>query len=387
LIGEVLPSETEKTEFDIVASTNYKFAFDLAFHKPIDIDLSKIEAPFYNIKIEDEKIKEELEKYRKNNGSYVDTDKATEDGTLVVSLKELKEGTEDVKRTAENQMVILKKVNEKERKNLMKLNPGDKKTIKIKEVFENETDLAYLLGIDKERLPEISEEFELTLEKIQKFEEAEMNQEFFDKVFGKEKVKSEEEAMEEMRRLYKENFEKQSKERFMVDLKNVLMSQIEIPLPENFILRWQKQVQKKTEEELKENMPFIIEIMKWDRISSTLAKQMEIKVEYADILSIQKTNIMRMLYQYGINSSMLTDEMITNYAAQDLEKMKEEDKRSLYYEAFENKVLQAGIEKAIKSEKEITFEEFEAIYKAEYEAQQEKAKKLKKTEEVEQNAE
>jgi len=380
LVGEILPSEAEKTEFDILTSKNYKFAFDIAYHKPLEIDLSKIEAPYYNIKVEDEKIKQELEKYRKNYGQYIEIEEATEESTIVVDLKEIKEAEEKI--SAEKQMILLNKVKEEQRKQLMSIKKGETIKVKIKEVFDNETDLAYTLAIDKSKISEISEEFELTLVKIQKYQEAEMNQEFFDKVFGKDKVKSEEEAIEEMRKIYKENFEKQSKERFMIDLKNTLMSQIEVPLPETFIIRWQKEVQKKTEDQIKKDLPFILEIIKWNRISTVLAKQMDIKIEYNDILGVQKTNIERMLFQYGINSSMLTDEMLTNYAAQDIEKMKDNDKRSLYYEAFENKILEAGIEKAKKNEKEITFEEFEAIYKSEYEAQKEKAEKLNQTEKV-----
>ena len=66
--------------------------------------------------------------------------------------------------------------------------------IDVKKAFENETDLAALLKIDKEKLAEIRHEFQgYHLNRFPVLKKPEINQELFDKVYGQDVVKSKEE--------------------------------------------------------------------------------------------------------------------------------------------------------------------------------------------------
>ena len=76
------------------------------------------------------------------------------------------------------------------KKKFMGLKAGDVLDIDVKKAFENETDLAALLKIDKEKLAETGHNFRVTIKSVSRFDKAEINQELFDKVYGPDKVKS-----------------------------------------------------------------------------------------------------------------------------------------------------------------------------------------------------
>lgn len=367
IIGEILPSETEKTEFDIENSDTYKFAFDIAFYKDLKIDLQDLKVPFYNIKIDEQKLDEEINNLKKRYGKYEDSEVSNSKSLLELEIKEL-----DGEKVKENGIVrqnvglLVERLKPAEQKTFENKKIGDTFIVNVKNLFENQADLRYFLSVEQDQLEQISEFFEVKITKIQNFVEAELNQELFDKAFGKDKVKTVEEAKEELKRIYKENYQKQSLERFYIDIKNELMNKYKVPLPEEFVVRWQKDRQNKTEEEIRKNLKFILEVLKWDRILTVLAKQLEIKVEYDDLLKSQKNYLIEMFINYGLDTSFLSDDTLTHYASENLKKMKDDEIKSLYINTFERKILEALADKVQKVEKEITFEELKKIYDEEY---------------------
>ena len=63
----------------------------------------------------------------------------------------------------------------------------------LKKAFPNETEIASILQIDKEKVSDLPNDFDFRVNEISSFVNAEINQELFDKLFGADLVKSKEE--------------------------------------------------------------------------------------------------------------------------------------------------------------------------------------------------
>ena len=96
-----------------------------------------------------------------------------------------------------------------------------------------------MLGVSKEVAENVNPEFCFIINEIKRYVDAEVNQDLFDKVYGKDTVKS----VEEFRAKVKEDIENQlkghSEYRFTIDAREKLLKKNEdVVLPEAFLERW-----------------------------------------------------------------------------------------------------------------------------------------------------
>lgn len=75
--------------------------------------------------------------------------------------------------------------------------PGDTVSLATKDLFVDDHDNQHYLGVSHDDAHGLDIEVTLTIEEVNTYEEAEINQELLDKVFGKDVVKSEEKLVKE----------------------------------------------------------------------------------------------------------------------------------------------------------------------------------------------
>ncbi|MDZ7607216.1 MAG: hypothetical protein U5K79_16875 [Cyclobacteriaceae bacterium] len=71
--------------------------------------------------------------------------------------------------------------------------------------MKDSIDLEVATGLSQEKAKELAGEFTFMVKNINHMEPAEMNQEFFDRIFGEGKVKTEEEFIAEYTKIFQEN--------------------------------------------------------------------------------------------------------------------------------------------------------------------------------------
>ncbi len=370
-IGDLLKSETEETKFDIEKEKDkdFQFAFDFGYFPEVDINPEELTIPYYKIKITDEQIDKDIENLKKQNGDFIEAEETDEETILYADITELNddETPKEDGITVEHGLISIAHVAEDTKKQFIGLKKDDKIIVDIKKAFPNEADLAGLLKITKEELENINDKFEIKVNKIDKFKEAELNEELFKKVFPEDEIKTEEEFRQKVKEAIEKQFEFESKIRMRYDIKNILTEKIQIPLPEEFIVRWQKSRQNSTEEEIRKQLPMILDLVKWDRILDILGRKYNIKLEEQDLVEASKANIVNYLYQIGYSPAMFTDEQLNEFATNQLNSMNENDRYQLISETVERKILDGIKEKFPTEEKEITIEELTEIYKKDQE--------------------
>src|SRR5690606_13369559 len=86
------------------------------------------------------------------------------------------------------------------KKSLIGLKKDDTVTIDIKKAFASAADIARTIGIKEEEVEALENaQFQLTVKNVNRLEEAELNEEFYTKVFGEGVVTSETEFEEKVR--------------------------------------------------------------------------------------------------------------------------------------------------------------------------------------------
>jgi trigger factor len=226
----------------------------------------------------------------------------------------------------------------------------------LKKAFPNDSEIAAMLRVEKDQVAEIEGNFRFTVAEIKRFINAEINQDFYDKLYGEGVVNSEEEHHAKVDEEISQNLSKDSDYKLAIDVKEKLVKKFKFDLPEEFLKRWLLMVNegKFTKEQIDEEFPLFADDMKWQLIKDTIIKEKEIKVEEKDVLELAKEMTAQQFAYYGMMN--LTDEQLEQYSKEIL-KNKEEVKK-MYERIYEDKV-NATVKDLIKvEEKEISKEEF-----------------------------
>ena len=342
MLGEPLASE-KQTPQDIETQEVFTFIFDIALAPEFSIALNNEDTiDYYDIEVSDEMVTKQLDALRQQAGhpeeaeTYADRDilrgvlaeldaegKPLEGGVVVESASLMPSFFKN-----DDQ----KKIFEGAQKNaVLTFNPN--------EAYNgNETELASLLKIEKDAVKEHTGNFSFEIHEISRFVPAELNEEFFSKVFG-EDVKTEEDArakVEENIQLVQQN---DSDYKFLLDVRKYAEEKVgELTFPEATLKRIMLENNKdRGADFVEKNFDASIKELKWHLIREQLAEAQGVKVEDADVKNAAKEMARAQFAQYGMNN--VPDEYLENYAAEMLKKRETVD--NLVERAVDRKLTEA----------------------------------------------
>ncbi|HHJ10431.1 MAG TPA: trigger factor [Bacteroidetes bacterium] len=374
ILGEPLPNEEKKEEFDWEKQDTFRFFVDLGLSPKLEINLTKkIKVPYYKIKIDDELRKETINSYLAQLGEMKSVDEVGEKDMLDGKLTETDTGGNPVEKGIhiEEAVINMPDIKDEETKNsLLGKHKGDKVLLEIKHVYPGEEERAAALKTDRKNLEEVKPYFLLEIKDIRRFHNAEENQEFYDKLFGKDVVKTHEEFIEKIDDLLRHQLDGESNMRYQTEVRRKLISLINPPLPEAFLKRWLIAVNKEkfTPEQIEKEFDLFLDDLKWQLIRDKIAEMAEIKVGKEELREYAMAVTREQFRQYGMG--YLPDEQIAQYAEERLKK--EEDYNRFASGILNNKVFD-HLKTVIKlDEKEISRKDFFDMIEKEEKAKKEK---------------
>ncbi|HKK60170.1 MAG TPA: trigger factor [Salinivirga sp.] len=364
ILGEPLPSQdSESIDFD--NQKVFDFKFDVAFAPEFEVKLSKREKLNYYVLKPDEKlIDDTINNYAYQNGENVPVDEITEkEETLkgdIVQLDADNNPLEDgIKK--ENGLMSLQVMKDEDiKKQFEGKKLGDTVDFDLKKAYPNDTEIASLLEISKEDAAKVEGNFRITINEINKFTPAEVNQELYDKIYGEGTVTSDEQFREKIVEEIKENFKYQSEYKFMLDAKEKLIKKLDLDLPDEFLKRWLDATNKElTKEQIEEEYDKFKEDMQWQLIVDKIYKDNDFKVEESEVMDYAKESTRQQFMQYGL--SYIPDEQLENYAKEIASKP--EERRKILDKLAENKAVEFIKESVKIEEKEVSLDEFNNFFK------------------------
>ena len=364
ILGDPLPHDDKIPEINWDTQTSFEFIFDIGIAPEFDAPVNNREKiPYYKIKIDNDARTQHVDRQRSRYGNFKETGQATGNEMIKADIVQVDKNGEPVPEgiMVDDASIYLEYIkDDKIRKKFKGTRVGDKLELDLHKAFPNEIDLAALLKTDKEKLREIKDEFRLTLKSISTFEKPEINQEFYDKLYSKDVVRTEEEFNQQVDKELTASFQRESEYRFTLDVRDHYLKKFKKDLPVEFLKRWLLKVneEKLTKEQLEKDFDQFTGDLKWQLVKSKITRENDIKINEEELRNFISFNYrMQFLQYYGITN--VPEETLTNYVEEAL-KNKSEIRR--YSEKLiENKVYEM-VKKNVKlDEKEITLEKFNKL--------------------------
>ena len=244
------------------------------------------------------------------------------------------------------------------KKKLTGVKKDDKVVINCKELYAEPVELSVTLGIDKEVAETLNCNLQLSIKNIARMDDAEMNEELFNKVYHDGSIKTEEEFKEKVKQELASMFVQDSDRKFFTEVEKTLIDTINPALPEEFLKRWIIASNDKpvTMEQLNEEFGSWGRSMKWKLIENKIIKNNNLTVTADEATEEAKRFVKSHFARYG----QVPDDAEVEKTAVTLlkdEKQLEKIYDGLYY----NKILNLFKSKYKLNNKEVSYNEFFGI--------------------------
>ncbi len=363
-LGRPLPKADADIHFDINSPQDFVFEYELGLTPEFTLKgldkKNKIEKKV--VVIDDKTLNDEMENLARRYGNATHPEDGIEDkDILTLELKELdgkKEKENGVTHTSVVGLDLFK--DDKVKAKFLKAKLGDAVTIKPYEVFDNANDYVSkgILGLVDGKPEGLSDSFKATISKVTRLEKAEMNQEFFDKIYGPGVIDSEEKFRERLKNELEDYAHSSTNNQLKKDIYDSLMEKNNIALPDAFLKRFIKVSNEKpiSDEQIEQEYPAFEKGLRWNLITAKIAKENGINIEQEDIKNFSREQLKKQLAMYNPTGAGIEDEYLEIFNNNML--AKEDHAKKSYEGAMEQKLF-SFIENQIGiTDKSVSFEEF-----------------------------
>lgn len=367
MLGEPLPSEKQEP-VDMEKEAPYTFIFDIAVAPEFKAELTGDDTiDYYTITVDDKIVDQQIDMFASRAGHYDKVEDYQANDMLKGDIRELDENgnTKEGGITVEGAVLMPEYIKVEDQKKLFdgaKL--GDIITFNPKKAYpESDIEVASLLKLKKEDVADLTADFSFQITEISRYVKAEVNQELFDQVYGKDVIKDEKDFREKIAEGLKAQFAIDSDFKFIQDVRKYLENKVgALTYPDALLKRIMLNNNKdKGEEFVEKNYEQSIKELTWHLIKEQLVKANGVKIEDADIEDTAKEAAKAQFAQYGMNN--IPEEYIENYA-KDMLKKKE------YIDSFVDRSIDRKLTEILKNvvkleNKTATLEEFNKMMQAE----------------------
>lgn len=349
VLGNPLPKQQDNFDWD---GDNLYFEFELGLAPSFDVQLkTKKAVTQYKIVADKKMIDEQVERIQKQYGKLVSkTEVGKKDEVTGFFANE--EEDIDHKTTIEMGSIKAKKAQDA----LLGKKVGDVVTLSTKGLFKEDYLLSSALGIARDKADNLNIEVSFTIEEINEREPATLDQELFDKLFGKDNVKSEKELKERIKEDSEKQFEQQSDQKLLNDITEKLIDDTKFELPADFLKKW-IQVSGETmlsDDEAKEEFEKSEKGLRYQLIEGKIIKDNELQVQFDELKEFAKGFIKSQMAQYGHMDPK--EEELEGIAARVLGN--QDEVKRLSEQLMSQKLLDLYKEKANLKVKEVSYDDF-----------------------------
>jgi len=239
---------------------------------------------------------------------------------------------------------------------------GDMITFNPRKAYpDGDAEIAALLKIDKEKAKTLEADFSYQVTEISRFNKAEVNQEMFDAVFGKDNVKSEDDFRKKIADNIQQQLQVNSDYKFFADVRKHLEDKVgTLTYPDSILKRVMlRSNEDKGAEYVEKNYDESIKQLTWHLIKEQLVAQNNIKIEDEDVKREAKEAARMQFARYGMNN--VPDQYLDNYVKEMLEKR--EQINTLVDSAIDHKLTEALKNVVTLTKKTVSLDKFNEMMK------------------------
>ncbi|MFC2100589.1 trigger factor [Bacteroidota bacterium] len=358
ILGNPLPNEDKKQDIDVEKQKDYEFYFDIGLAPAVDLELSEnIKVDYYTIIVEDKVVDKYFDDIRKKYGTPVNPD-TTEEGDVVKGdiLEIDEEGKpkgDGIQNETSISIDLIKDKNIK--KKFIDVKTGTKIIFNPLKATDNATETAAMLGVVKEKVENLKSEFEFKINEISRIEPAEVNEEFYKKVYPQDEIKDEKAFRERIRKDAQTTFAKESDSLFVRDVSTKLIEITAPDLPDDFLKRWLLNNNEKiTKEQIDKEYDNYAKSLKWQLVENKLIKDHNLEVAEEDIRNHVKEYLGIHMFKSGEENQ--DDEQMNKIV--DMVLQNEEESKKITDQLMDKRLFNLFKSTVKIKNKEVTYDEF-----------------------------
>ena len=360
ILGEPLPNHDKTKDIDWEAQKDFEFEYQIGLVEEFNYELSsKTKVTGYKIAPDEKIIDETVSDLKKRFGKVTYPEVSEKNDSLFGDLRPKDPGVENADALKKEHATIqIEKVEEKEQSSFIGRKKDDEIEFDPKKIYKDDALINDLLQLSPD---EANGTFILKVNTISRTEPAELTPELFDRVFGKDVAKTEEEFVNKIRETISENYKRETDHFLDHHIEDYLLEHTSINLPGDFLKTWLKTSSQGqvTDDVLNNEFEQYVRGLKWDLIKNKIADDNKIKVEAEEVRDKAKEMIVS---QFGGQAfaDQLKDKLdgiAENYLANE----NGQNFMRLYNQLRTEKIMKHIKDNITIAEKNVSVEEFKKI--------------------------
>mgnify|MGYP006083668049 FL=1 len=272
------------------------FDFEIGYTPDIKLNF-KPKKPInrYEVKADKKSVENQIKNIQDQYGKLISKSKIEKDFEITANFNS---EADDIDNSSMFKMDSLKPAFLKK---IMGSKVGDSVSVKASSIFKEDYELSRNLKIELNKAKEIKSEVEIKIQEINKREPADLDQELFDKVYGKNSIKSVKELKDNLSDDFVKQFQNQTDQKLMNDSIEYLIDSTKIKLPSDFLVKWMQLSSEKkiTYNEAQTEYEKSEKGMKYQLIESKIIIDNKLQVNFEDLKSFTSDLIKNQMLQYG----------------------------------------------------------------------------------------
>ena len=358
VLGSPMPKDSQQVDWE--NTSTFTFEFEIGLSPDLDVKITKKDkVKYYQIQADNKLVDNYANDIAKRYGA-MSKPEISEEGDLVfceivqidVDGNVMENGVRN-EATVSMDFISDKKI----KKQFIGVTEGDSFTVNVMKAFTNHTDLSSMLNITHDQLHDLSsEDFQFTVKNVSRIKPSEMNQEFFEKVYGKDSVKTEKEFKERIKDEAERSFVPESDRMLKNDVVTYLIDKIKFDMPDEFLKRWLVHTSEKkvTLEQIESEYDMYSKSLRWQLIENNILENYNVKVSTEEVENHTKSLITMQMQQYG--QPVPQEDKMNEIVASILKK--EDERKKIYDQLYDVKSLEVYKENFKLTEKAISYDDF-----------------------------
>ncbi|MCF6306445.1 MAG: trigger factor [Flavobacteriaceae bacterium] len=349
VLGNPLPKNTTEIDWN---NSDFTFDFELGLSPKFEVDVKGKKAiTHYTIVADKKMIDDQVKSIRNQYGKLISKTEIEKGDEITGTFTNEEKGID--KNTSFSLDVIKGKT---QIKSLMGAKVGDTVTLKTKDLFADDHQNQTYLDVSHDDAHGLEIEVNFEIKEVNKREMAELNQDFFDKIFGKDTVKTEEELKAKIKEDAERQFVQQSDQKLMDEVVESLIANTKFDLPGEFLAKWIQVSGENpmSEDEAKAEYERSEKGLRYQLIEGKIRKDHNIQVSFDELKDYSKNMIKAQMAQYGQMDP--SDEELDSIAARIMQN--QEEVKKLSEQLNSQKLLTFFKENTKLKTKEITYDKF-----------------------------
>lgn len=349
VLGNPLPKEQDNLDWN---ADGFSFEFELGLAPDFEVKLNGKKAiTHYNIIADDKMINDQIENIQKQYGKLINKDTVEDKDEVTGIFRNEDAGIENT-----TTFTLEKLKGKANAKKFVGSKEGDVVSLKTKGLFNDDHELMHHLKVSHDDAHDLNVAVDFEITEINARELADLDQDLFDKLFGKDVIKTVTELKNRIKEDAERQFAQQSDQKLLNDVTEHLVETTKFDLPSEFLQKW---IQTAGESEMdavqaKEEYERSEKGMRYQLIEGKLIEEHDLQVKFEDLKAYATDMIKGQMAQFGqMNPSEKELEDITARVLSNQDEVKR-----LSEQLMSQKLLDLYKEKANLKTKELSYDKF-----------------------------